>query len=219
MSKFVDIAGKKYNHLTVIKRLENAKGGVPVWECKCDCGNITTVRGSNLKNGSVKSCGCLRHKPTVVSHNMSNTRLYHVYAGMKSRCFNKSLKTYKNYGGRGITICDEWKNNFINFYNWAMENGYKEGLTIERIDNDGNYEPKNCKWIPKSEQPNNRRMNYKFTYDGKTQNLAEWCKELGLDYKRTHSRIYKQKWDFEKAITTPCDVSKRNKKVRGNKNV
>lgn len=208
MSKFIDITGNKYNMLTVVKRVE---GKIPTWECVCDCGNKTTVRGYNLKSGAVKSCGCLKHKPRR-THGMSNTPLYGVWNQMKERCENPNHKSFKNYGGRGIAVCDEWRDSFSAFANWAMANGYEEGLTIERIHVDDGYKPSNCTWITKSEQVQNRRMNYKIEYNCEVKNLAQWCKEFGVRYELAHNRIYKLGWDFEKAMTTPCDIKKRNKR-------
>ena len=210
MSKLVDITGNKYGKLTVIKRLQNIKGGIALWECRCDCGNSTVVRGGNLKSGAVKSCGCLRRisRPT---HNMSHSKIYQVWNGIKNRCYNSNIKDYKNYGGRGITMCDEWKNSFTNFYEWAIASGYSEGLTIERINNNEGYNPKNCTWIPKEAQVNNRRFCRMITYNGKTQNLTAWCNELKLPYKLIHNRINSKKWSFERAISEPVHIEKRNK--------
>lgn len=213
MSKFIDITGKRFNRLVVIERANNAKGGIPVWKCLCDCGKTTFVRGSNLKNGAVKSCGCLRNdtKPAL-THNMSNSRLYRIWAGIKSRCYTKSSRAYQNYGNRGIKVCDEWKDSFDSFMEWAISHGYTEKLTIERIDVNGDYCPDNCTWIPFNEQQGNRRNCYAFEYNGRVQNLADWCKELNLPYGLIHNRINKLGWDFERAINEPVDIKKRNHK-------
>ena len=214
MSKLVDITGKRYGNLVVIKRVENAPNGVAVWECLCDCGNTVTVRGGNLKSGAVKSCGCRRKnaKPTL-RHNMSNSKLYRTWAAVKRRCNTPSDKNYKNYGGRGIKMCEEWNNSFEAFMNWAISNGYSDSLTIERIDVNGNYCPENCTWIPANEQQNNRRTCYSITYNGKTQTLIDWCSELNLPYKLIHNRIHKLGWKFERAISEPVHIEKRNNNV------
>lgn len=215
MSSFIDLTGMKFNKLTVIKRVENNKRGQAMWECSCDCGNTTIVNGYTLRNGGVKSCGCLNHVPKTKTHGMTNTSLYHIWAGMKQRCLSAREGTlyYKNYMSRGITICDEWVE-FEPFMEWAFSNGYKPGLTIERIDVDGNYCPENCTWIPFKEQASNRRSNLMIEYNGKTMSLKAWCDELGLDYKRTHNRIKKLGMNPEEAFTQPVCVNKRNKRDR-----
>ena len=203
MSKFIDITGKKFNKLTVVERLQNDTGGIPVWLCKCDCGNFTRVRGKNLKNGSVKSCGCILKNGTTTTHGLSKTKIYNTWNSMKARCFNPKSCSYKRYGARGITVCEEWKNSFEEFYSWSIQNGYNENLTIERIDNNGNYCPENCKWISQKQQCRNRRTNIEFEYMGEKHILIEWCEILNLDYKFIHNRIYKMGWSFEKSISTP----------------
>ena len=210
MSKFIDLTGKRFNKLTVLKRVPT-DNGVTRWECACDCGNTTIVRGSNLKNGSVKSCGCLLHKKHDTSH-LSHTRLGGIYYGMKRRCTDPKDTAYNRYGGRGITVCNEWLIS-DNFFNWALENGYKDGLTIDRIDNNKGYSPENCRWVTPKEQANNRRSCVLITYNGKTQNLMQWCKELDLDYKLIHNRLYKLKWSFEKAVSEPVDEGKHNGRI------
>lgn len=211
MSKFIDITGKRYNNLVVVERMKNAPNGVTVWKCICDCGNTTIVRGSNLKNGSVKSCGCRKHNSINATHKMSKTRIYREWANMKSRCYCENTKTYKDYGGRGIEVCNEWKNSFENFRDWAYSNGYSDELTIERKDYNENYCPENCIWIPFNEQQRNRRNCLLFTHNGKEQNLTDWCNELNLPYKNVHNRIYRLGWSFERAISEPICIKKRNK--------
>lgn len=212
MSKLIDITGNRYNNLVVIKRLENARGGVAVWECLCDCGNTTIVRGANLKSGAVKSCGCRRKtaKPSL-KHNMSKTRLYREWAAIKSRCYNTKLKSYKNYGARGIKVCDAWLNSFENFSTWALNNGYADDLTIERKDTNKDYCPENCTWVPFNEQQRNRTICYSIEYNGIVKNLTDWCEELGVSYKRVHNRMNKLGWTFERAISEPVHSEKRNK--------
>jgi len=210
MSAFIDKTGKKYGKLTVIRRAENAPGGIARWECLCECGKTTIVRGGNLSCGAVKSCGCLTGGKTT--HNMSKTRLYREWASIKGRCYYKSQVGYKSYGARGIKMCDEWLNSFETFAEWALSNGYKDDLTIERIDNEKDYSPDNCKWISLGEQANNRRSNIAITYKGETRNLSEWCKIYGKDYRFVHNRMRKLGWDFERAILEPVHVEKRNRK-------
>ena len=207
MCKFIDITGQKYNKLTVV-RLYEKKGGIARWLCKCDCGKETIVRGKNLKIGAVKSCGCLAHetKPAL-THGMSRSRIYSIYCGIKSRCKNKNDKAYRNYGERKISICKEWDEDFLCFYKWAIENGYNDNLTIERIDVDGNYEPKNCKWIKIKEQSYNKRNTIK--YKGKC--LSQICKEYNMPYNTVYRRITVGKMSIEEALAKPIMVQKRNK--------
>lgn len=205
MGKFIDLTGQKFGRLTVIKRVEN-KGKNTYWLCKCDCGNIKSVRVDSLKNGSIKSCGCYQKemiKKCHTIHNKCHTRLHSIWSNMKQRCFNKNAKRYSQYGGRGITVCEEWKNDFMSFYDWAMANGYNDNLTIDRIDVNGNYEPNNCKWATNKEQQNNRQHHFLITYKGITKNLQEWCEEVGLSRDNLYRRLVKYKWSVEKALNTP----------------
>lgn len=160
MSKINDLTGKKFGRLTVIKYYGSNKHGRALWLCQCDCGNTKIVLGNSLNSKLTLSCGCYNKeiiKKCNSKHNMAYSKLYKVWQGMKTRCYNKNFMYYCNYGGRGITICDEWKSNFSNFYEWSINNGYEEGLTIDRINNDGNYEPSNCRWVTRAEQNRNKR--------------------------------------------------------------
>lgn len=130
------------------------------------------------------------------------SRLYNIYQGMTKRCYYPDNQNYKYYGGRGIVICNEWKSNFSAFKKWALENGYQDNLTIDRINTNGNYEPSNCRWVSMKEQCNNRTSNHLITYKGKTQNLKQWCEELNLNYGIMESRINRYKWSIEKAFKT-----------------
>ncbi|WP_097026146.1 hypothetical protein [Clostridium peptidivorans] len=155
----VNIIGKKYGYWTVIKRSKNINGR-STWVCECKCGNRKIVKLHDLRNGRSKSCGCLRKETTsknFKTHNLTNHRLFSIWSCMKTRCYNPNATNYERYGARGIRICDEWLNDFMNFYNWSMGNGYKDDLTIDRINNDGNYESSNCRWATIEQQANNKR--------------------------------------------------------------
>lgn len=152
MSKPLDLTNMEFGKLKVIRRVENNKHGKSRWHCVCDCGNDLVVIGSDLISGKTKSCGCL-----LYSHGQHGTRLYAIWVDMKNRCHNKNVKAYKNYGGRGIAVCSEWSNNFIAFHDWAISNGYNDNLTIDRINNDGDYEPNNCRWADCNIQSFNKR--------------------------------------------------------------
>ena len=192
MSKFIDLTGMVFGRLTVIKRVENSKRGESRWLCRCSCGNYKEVQGNNLKSKQVQSCGCIRKEVSSLKnklHGMTKSRIYRIYQHMKDRCYRVTDKRYQRYGGRGIKICDEWLNSFVEFYNWSIQNGYKENLTIDRIDNNGNYEPKNCRWITHKEQNRNYSRNVLLTYRGETKCIIEWSEELGIKYQTLKYRI------------------------------
>lgn len=136
---------------------------------------------------------------------------------MKRRCYESGSDNYKWYGGRGIKVCDEWRNSFENFYNWSMNNGYSKDLSIDRIDNNGNYEPSNCRWANREIQSNNRRTNIMITFQGETKSLTQWCRYFNVNYSTTKNRILNLGWDYEKAFSTPAK-HRDNKFVETNKN-
>ncbi len=208
MSLCEDLTGKRFNKLVVLYRDENGKGDKSRWRCICDCGTETTVSGTNLKTGAVKSCGCLRHMKHD-THHLSNTRLYRIWNEMKKRCYLKNHHAYSYYGARGITVCDEWKDNFEAFYTWAISNGYSKNLTIDRIDNNGSYSPTNCRWATRKEQVNNRRSCVLITYNGETKNLMQWCELLNLPYKLIHQRMRLKNISFQEAISIPIKSKKK----------
>lgn len=202
--KLKDMTGEKYGKLTVLK-FSHMRGKHSYWLCKCDCGNLATVRADGLKRGTTKSCGCLIKNNHPIEHGQAKTKLYHLFYGMKQRCYNPKHESYHRYGGRGITICDKWLNDYMSFYRWSMKNGYKPGLTIDRIDNDGNYEPDNCGWITQKEQTRNTSRNTKITIDGVTKLLIEWCELYGVNPATACYRI-KRGWNYSSVFKITSKV-------------
>lgn len=190
-----DLTGRKYGRWTVLEKAEK-KHGKTSYLCKCECGIVRVVTADTLLNGRSLSCGCLQKE--VVSkrkttHGMTGTRIYNIYHNMKNRCYNPNDDRYKDYGGRGIRICDEWlgEHGFENFCEWSMVNGYAENLTIDRVNVNGNYEPNNCRWATNTEQSNNKRTCVYLTFFGVTKNLKEWCNCIGENYKKMYGRYYR----------------------------
>lgn len=188
-----DLTGKKFGKLEVIG-VHDTGSRKTYYVCRCDCGNVKVVRADALISGATKSCGCIKKEQDKTNltanhkHKMSGTRIYETWQDMKRRCYNKQNARYDRYGGRGITVCDEWLNNFQSFYDWAISNGYSDDLTIDRIDNDGNYEPSNCRWSTAKEQCNNRGSNINITIGNATKSLRCWCEIFNVDYKKVHAR-------------------------------
>lgn len=177
-----DLTGQVFSRLTVLRKNGKAKYGQSLWECKCECGNTKTIIGSNLLRGLTKSCGCLNIELTLsrnLTHGLRYHVLYSVWTNIKTRCYNRNSDHYKDYGGRGIVMCDRWLI-FDNFYNDVIDS-YKEGLTLDRyLNNDGNYEPTNFRWATIGEQNRNTRKNVYLVYNGVTKTQSELSRELGV---------------------------------------
>lgn len=208
--------GARYGRLTVIERKENNKHKIAMYLCKCDCGNEKVIKGTALRNGTTKSCGCYQRDvasatakvyiasenfkpPTRYRHGYANTRLFEIWCRMRERCTNPAKDHYDRYGGRGIKVCNEWMKDFVPFKEWALANGYQDNLSIDRIDNDGDYSPDNCRWATQSEQCRNRSNTVKLTHNGETKPLADWSELYGVKYKLAHER-YKKGWPFERIM-------------------
>ena len=169
--------------------------------CECECGNECIVTGENLRNGTTKSCGCLAdesRKTCRLDHGMSHSVIYNTWCNMKQRCYNPNNAKYKNYGARGITVCDEWVSDFNSFYNWSINNGWEDGLTIDRINNDKGYSPDNCRWTDLITQANNRSHNAYIDCNGEVHTISEWCNILGIKNKSTVYLRHSQGIDGEK---------------------
>lgn len=188
-----DLTGQRFGRLTVIG-VDDRNTRKTYFYCQCDCGNVKSVRSDSLVCGAIRSCGCMKKEQDRInleanhSHKMSKTRPYNIWQDMKGRCYNSHNPRYDRYGGRGITVCDEWKEDFNAFYEWAVQNGYSDDLTIDRIDNDKGYSPDNCRWATQEEQARNRKSNIKITIGNATKTLKEWCEIFELDYRKINMR-------------------------------
>lgn len=202
-----NLAGKRFGKLVVVERRGSDKNGQALWLVHCDCGKEKVVRGHDLTGGKTSTCGCSRIMCHLYQHGLSKDRLHGTWRNIKGRCYNHNNPSYKFYGERGIKMCHEWETDFVSFYTWCHENGYKDGLQVDRIDPDGDYCPENCRLADKITQANNTRRNLYITMNGKTKTMAEWCKELGLNYHSVQTRTYKG-WDPVLALTTPFDKRK-----------
>lgn len=198
MPKAMDLTGQKFGFLTVISLSKNRDNKVRKWVCECECGNVINVRVADLTSGNTKSCGCYQRKKAKEvkqSHGGCGKRLYRIWCNMKSRCLNSNTPAFKNYGGRGITVCQEWVASYANFESWAMANGYKNDLTLERKDANRNYEPLNCTFIPKSKQSSNTRRCRFVCYKRETKTLSEWSREL--HFGRNSFRNHRSEFDTD----------------------
>ena len=197
---FEDLRGARFGRLTVIDFDHINAHGTSYWVCECDCGNKTIVQRSNLISGGTVSCGCYcreRLLESATKHGSSNTPLYAVWHSMRQRCDNENHKFYERYGGRGIKVCDEWEE-FEPFRDWALDNGYESGLTLDRECNDRGYYPDNCRWVTQQTQTNNRSTNHFISYNGKTHTIAEWARLLQVNYSTLQGRINRNDMrDFE----------------------
>lgn len=234
MGKKVEIkVGQRFGRLTVLQEdSKRDKSGAVYYVCKCDCGTIKSICGIAMRRGVTRSCGCYNMDVIRKEKRVIREPLYHIYAGIRSRCYSKKDPSYHNYGGRGIKMCDEWRSDFYSFQNWAFDNGYKKGLWIDRIDNDGNYEPGNCRWTTAKVQQRNKRTNINATIHGETKCLTEWAEEYDIkpctilrrwelgwrgeellkpvDATRSHGQSIKAWWDAHLE-----EIEKKIKRKRG----
>lgn len=194
----IDLTGKRFGRLTVLGRADKP-GHMVYWNCVCDCGKSHIAAGAYLKDGRIKSCGCLHNEKSAIrakkqftKHAESGSRLHRIWKSMRTRCNNKNAKSYGDYGARGIVICPEW-DDYATFRDWAMANGYEDGLTIDRIDVNGDYCPENCRWVTWIMQSNNKRTTAYLTINGITHSIAEWSRLSGVKYETLRTRI-KSRW-------------------------
>ena len=207
-----DITGQKFGLLTVISLCEERSNAEKArWVCQCDCGNTPVVVGSSLMSGNTRSCGCFQREWVTkanTTHGECGSVEYRAWAQLKSRCLYKSNKRYEDYGGRGITVCERWLNSFENFFE---DMGVRpEGLTLDRIENDGNYEPGNCRWADSETQGSNKRNSRLITYGGETLTHAQWGRRLGGGHSFVHNRL-RLGWAEEDTVTVPVGQRRKSK--------
>ena len=207
-----DLTGQRFGRLTV-EKVVGRKYRKLLWRCLCDCGKYTVVVGSSLTTGNTRSCGCDRfgHNKKYGKTASHSQRLYNIWCGIKNRCLNPHCDDYQYYGGKGVTICEEWKNNYMAFRAWAISHGYKEDLTIDRISPDGNYSPFNCRWTDYKTQANNRTNNVRLTFQGRTKTISEWAREIGISDGTIRSRI-RRGCSSDEALMRPVRRMKWRKK-------
>lgn len=205
-----NLIGERFGRLTVISKNGKTKWGNVTWKCACDCGKTVIIPGGHLKSGHTKSCGCLAydmHVEQLETHGYTTggkPRTFTIWRGMKARCLNPKSISYKNYGARGISICHEWRS-FKAFHEWAIANGYSDGLQLDRIDNEGNYCPSNCRWVTRTENARNTRVTRLITLNGKTQCAAAWIKELGISKSTFYKALHKGQTYFISRYCPPAD--------------
>ena len=202
MNKAKDCIGKKFGRLTILKIDHIAENGQTYVLCKCECGTKKIINFGSISAGLIVSCGCRQReiqKYGSITHGKRYTRIYNIWCVMKTRCYCKKYREYQNYGGKGVIICEEWLNSFEAFYNWAMSHGYTDNLSIDRIDNNGNYEPSNCRWADRKTQSRNMSRNINITHNGETHILKDWAEILGIDYRKMWYR-YKKGYPIEKVF-------------------
>lgn len=207
MPNLLDLTGKVFGEWTVIRR-DNAKE-LTYWLCSCSCGTIRSVYQGSLKRGRSVSCGCLNRS----ADGRKGEHLKNIWTFMLGRCNDPKRHDYERYGGRGVTVCEEWSV-FEVFYAWAIESGYKIGLTLDRKDNDGKYEPQNCKWATPIEQANNRRSSHLLTIDGQTRTIMQWSRESGIEWHTIAGRL-KRQWNAREAVFSPLKPGGRIQMRRG----
>lgn len=210
--KITDVVGKIFSFLTILSEsITQAKYNQRIVEAECVCGSVKRYYLLNILYGKSKSCGCQRK--TNLRHGMAGSSLYLVYNDIKTRCFNHKSTNYRHYGGRGITMCGEWRSDFMIFYEWALESGYAKGLTIDRINNDGGYEPNNCRWVTMKEQCRNRRSSLIIEYKGVKKTASEWVEEYGVPRKIFDNRR-RRGWNIERCLTMPTDRTSKEYKIK-----
>lgn len=216
MGKLNNRVGKRYGRLVVVSRAEDmvlsSGRKITMWNCICDCGNTCSIATTSLGSGLTKSCGCINtekrksrdtKRRKYPDYDTRKRSLYKRWVNIRKRCYSKSNHNYPNYGGRGIKMCDTWRNDYLSFEKWSLEHGFEKSLTIDRIDVNGDYCPENCRWVGNHTQQRNKRNNRLITYKNETHTLSEWSDITGIDRSTISSRIDKFNWSIEDALTIP----------------
>ena len=218
MSHIIDLTGKRFGRLLVLSQDFNCKRSKTTkWVCKCDCGNVKSINGASLRRGLTKSCGCLQSELTsercrIYKGDAVGERLHSIWHGMKERCNRESCISYPLYGAIGISIYDEWNSSFLAFYEWATQNGYAIGLSIDRVDNSKGYSPDNCRWVTPKDQSNNTRRNVFLTYKGESKTIAQWAEITGIK-PYTLANRKRSGWTDEECLEVPVIIG-NNQKAR-----
>lgn len=200
MQRLIDLTGKKFGRLVVIKEIKKrSKSGKVLWKCLCDCGNYSVVRSYDLKSGGTKSCGCY-NLDRITTHGMSKHKCFKTWDGMMRRCYSEKHMAYYNYGGRGISVVIEWRESPKIFIEWLINNGWKKGLEIDRIDNNGNYSPENCRIVTTIENHNNTRCNRRFIACGENLTVSEASRKYKIRYSTIMERL-KRGWTGNRAVS------------------
>lgn len=212
--KKIDLVGKRFGKLVVIKPIitENKNRA---WECVCDCGNTKVILGCNLTGGKSNSCGCARvdsMKKIMTTHGGSGTKLYSIFKGMFQRCYNEKNPAYHYYGGKGVKICSEWKDNFSNFREWSLLNGYNETNTIDRINPNGDYCPENCRWVSMQVQQNNKLNSAFLIIDGEKLTVSEWAEKNKTNKATLYSKIHRLLNQLLVSNATTVEIEIRTKR-------
>jgi hypothetical protein len=197
--RLIDLTGQRFGKLVVVEYAGRNERRESLWRCACDCGNESIVRGDVLRRGTTESCGCGKG----LKHGHHKKPWYSSYKAMMERCYLKSCGNYERYGGKGVTVCEEW-HDINKFAEWAESSGYAPGLTIDRIDSSKGYSPNNCRWATKKQQSNNRKNTIFYTYKGETKALTDWASIFGINRYTLYDRIEKRGWSVEKALETPA---------------
>lgn len=200
----IDVTGQRFGRLVALGPIGQDRTHQIIWLCQCDCGNTCTPLLFNLRGGKSRSCGCLHDEAArnrLTTHGLKNHPLHITWTNMLFRCMNSNYTGYKNYGGRGIAVCSEWQDDFKAFYDYASQLPHcgEKGYSIDRINNDGNYEPGNVRWATRLEQNLNRRMSRTITFDGRTQSLTAWADEVGVTPRLLRYRL-KAGWSLERVL-------------------